>query len=361
MQISVVMTGPLPPAIGGMASVLAALESSTLSSRVSLTLFETGKVTPADRSLWRGVLTRLTLILNWWKLMGKTPRPIAHIHTCSGFTFFLDAILLIISWLRGTPTVLHIHGAKFDSFLGSLSPLSAGFARWISRRANVVVVLSTEWQHKLIAFWPDAAFDVVANGVTTTTCAKNVMRSNQPRFVFMGNLGRRKGVHILLQAAQLASTDWCLDLAGGEEEPGYAQTARAEIERQALGGRVQLLGPVVGQAKEDLLLNAQGFVLPSLAEGLPMALLEAMAVGLPAVVSDVGAMPEVVRHGTDGLVVPASDAVALAAALDKLAVEPALRVSLGLSAADRCRNLFGVERMADRLVEIYTNLSSTRP
>jgi glycosyltransferase involved in cell wall biosynthesis len=344
-----------------MASVLAALESSTLPRRVNLTLFETGKVTSSDRPFWRGVSTRLKLMSNWWKLYGKTPRPIAHIHTCSGFTFFLDAILLIMCWLRGAPTILHIHGAKFDIFLSSLSPLSAAFARWISRRASVVVVLSTEWQHKLTPFWPDAAFKVVANGVTMAMHAKNVGRLTQPRFVFMGNLGQRKGVHVLLQAAQLSRAAWCLDLAGGEEDPGYMQTTRAEIERLGLGERVQLLGPVVGKAKEDLLQNAQGFVLPSLAEGLPMALLEAMAIGLPPVVSAVGAMPGVVRQGIDGLVVPANDAVALAAALDQLALEPVFRVSLGLCAADRCRDLYGVEHMVGRLADIYANLSSTRP
>lgn len=360
MQTSVVMSGPLPPAIGGMASVLAALESSTLPRRVDLKLFETGKVTPADRPLWQGVLSRLSLMLNWWRLFGKTPRPIAHIHTCSGFTFFLDALLLMMCWLRGAPTILHIHGAKFDVFLSGLSPLSAAFARWISRRASVVIVLSTEWQTKLTPFWPDAVFKVVSNGVTTASHANNVGRLMQPRFVFMGNLGRRKGVHVLLQAVHDSRGTWCLDLAGGEEDPGYAQTARADIERLGLGERVRLIGPVVGQAKEDLLLGAQGFVLPSLNEGLPMALLEAMAIGLPPVVSAVGAMPEVVRHDVDGLVVPPSDAVALAAALDKLAAEPALRVSLGQSAAERCRALYGIERMVDRITEIYADLPRTQ-
>ncbi len=356
MQPTVVMSGPMPPAIGGMASVLAALESSTLPKRIHLTLFETGKITHSNRPLWQSVLSRLMLMFNWWRLFGTTPRPIAHIHTCSGFTFFLDSILLIMCWLRGAPTILHIHGAKFDVFLYSLKPVLAAFARWISRRASVVIVLSTEWQLKLTRYWPDAVFKVVSNGVTTASHAKNVGQVLQPRFVFMGNLGQRKGVHVLLQSVQSSRASWCLDLAGGEEDPGYAQTARAEIERLGLGERVRLIGPVVGQAKEDLLLGAQGFVLPSLAEGLPMALLEAMAMGLPPVVSAVGAMPEVVRQGIDGLVVPPGDAVALAVALDKLAGEPDVRVSLGLSAAERCRALYGIERMVDRLDGIYANL-----
>jgi glycosyltransferase involved in cell wall biosynthesis len=114
-----------------------------------------------------------------------------------------------------------------------------------------------------------------------------------------------------------------------------------------------VLGPVVGDAKLDLLTNAQGFVLPSLAEGLPMAMLEAMAMSLPVVVSSAGAMPEAVRDGIDGLVVPVGDSVALAAALDSLAVRPADRETMGRAAAERCESRYGIARMADALMALY--------
>jgi glycosyltransferase involved in cell wall biosynthesis len=128
------------------------------------------------------------------------------------------------------------------------------------------------------------------------------------------------------------------------------------INRQGLQSRCRLLGPLVGDAKMDLLAGAQGFVLPSLAEGLPMALLEAMGMGLPAIVTAVGAMPEAVRNGIEGLVVPADTAGALAEALDALARQPQLRVRMGAAAAQRCHSLYGIERMVDALMRIYTEL-----
>lgn len=352
----IVMSGPLPPAVGGMASVLAALQGSSLAQRVQLQLFETGKVTPPGRRLWEGVATRLRLMHRWWQLFGRRPAPVAHIHTCSGLTFFLDGLLLMLSRARGAPVVLHVHGARFDEFLDGLSAPALAFSRWLARRADVVVVLSPEWRERLAARWPGARLAVVANGVSMPAMAATVAEPGPARFVFLGNLGHRKGVHLIVQAAALAREPWHLSLAGGEEEPGFTGWTRAEIDRLGLAGRLSVLGPVVGPAKLALLANAQALVLPSLAEGLPMALLEGMAMALPAVVSSVGAMPEVVRDGVDGFVIPADDAPALAAALDRLSTMPVERQRLGLSAAERCRALYGVERMVDALMGVYASL-----
>ena len=343
-----------------MASVLGALHASSLAQRVDLALFETGKTTSQGRSLWRALATRLRLMVAWWRLLGARPAPVAHIHTCSGLTFFLDGLLLVLSRLRSTPVVLHIHGARFDDFIDSLPPPLRWLAAWLGRRAATVIVLSVEWQGRMAKRWPGARLQVVGNGVALPLPADGVARAGLPTFAFLGNLGRRKGVHLLLQAAALAREPWRVELAGGEEEPGAAAWAQAETKRLGVAARVALLGPVTGDAKQQWLSAAQGFVLPSLAEGLPMALLEAMAMGLPSVVSAVGAMPEVVRQRVDGLVVPADDAAALARALDELARDPALRGALGASARTRCNALYGIEHMVDGLLGVYAQLPRAR-
>lgn len=354
------MTGPLPPAVGGMASVLGALEASSLPKRVDLRLFNTGKTTPEGRSLWQGIGTRLHLMKMWWNALGPQSQAIVHIHTCSGFTFALDGILLVLARLRGARTVLHIHGARFDSFLDGLSPSFRAMARWLSGEADIVIVLSMAWQERLSKRLPSARFRVVANGISALPRRSPHSASATGNFLFLGNLCRRKGVHVILEAASLSRHPWQIDLAGGEEDPGFTTWTRDEIARRGLTSRVTLLGPIVGEAKAELLNKAIGLVLPSLAEGLPMAMLEGMAAHLPVVVTSVGAMPEVVRNGKDGYVIPPEDAPALAATLDKLAESPELRQRLGDAAAETFARAYGIEVMVEALEDIYETLPPRR-
>lgn len=355
-RLVVIMAGPLPPAVGGMASVIGALSASSLAQRVDLRLFQTGKTTPEGRTTWQGARARLQVIWDFWCLLSRQPRPLVHIHTCSGLTYFLDGILLTVAWLRGAPIVLHVHGARFDTFLDGLGPLQRAVARWLARQALAVVVLSDDWRKRLTSRLPGAHLHVIANGVPSV--GERIVKAavSAPQFLFLGNLGRRKGVHVLLAAAALTKSDWVVNLAGGEEDSGFTEWTRSEIKRLDLGARLRLLGPVVGDAKVTLLRSADGFVLPSLAEGLPMALLEAMAARLPVVVTAVGAMPEVVQDGEQGYLIPPEDAPALADALDRLSANPQLRQQMGESAYQTCERAYGVERMVDSLLKVYSQI-----
>ena len=93
----------------------------------------------------------------------------------------------------------------------------------------------------------------------------------------------------------------------------------------------------------DLLARADVFVLSSTSEGLPLSILEAMAAALPVVASSVGGVPEAVEDGETGLLVPPRDPVRLAAALERLLVDPALRRRLGANGRARVLERFGLE------------------
>jgi glycosyltransferase involved in cell wall biosynthesis len=127
----------------------------------------------------------------------------------------------------------------------------------------------------------------------------------------------------------------------------------AEVDRLGLGGAVELLG-----TRNDvpaLLAGADVFVLASDSEGLPMSVLEAMAAGLPVVASAVGGVPELVRDGETGFLVPPRDSAALAGALERTVSDPALRDRLGEAARRRVEREFSFERFEREHLELYRN------
>lgn len=355
-QRVVIMAGPLPPAVGGMASVIGTLQQSSLAQKVALRLFQTGKTTAENRSLWRAVSARSSLMWAWWGLVGGTPRPIAHIHTCSGFTFFLDGALLLSARLRGAATMLHIHGGRFDNFLDGLGPILAAVARWLARRAHVIVVLSEDWQRRLDTRLPGARWAVVRNGVAVKALLRPVHREGPPRFLFLGGMSRAKGVDVLLQAVASSNGDWHVVMAGAESERDFIAWMQREISRLNIGARVQWLGEVVGTAKDDALTFSDVCVLPSRSEGLPMAMLECMGAGMPVVATRVGAIPEVIEDGREGLLVSSGDAAALAVAMDRLAGDADLRRHMGAAARRTCEDHYGVESAARKLLLLYETL-----
>lgn len=354
--IRVVMAGPLPPAVGGMATVIGDISHSSLAEQVQLVLFDTKKQTAENRPLWQGVTARLRLWRQWWRAVGGGG-VIAHIHTCSGLSYFLDGSLLLLARMRGVPVVLHVHGATFDKFLDSLSGIGRLVARWLARRAARIVVLSEEWRANLSKRLPGAHLAVIVNGVPIPETKMQVSDDDGATpILFLGNLGKRKGVWDLLEAAEHLPATARLILVGGEEEPGVAKEFVAALGRRHLESKVEYVGPAFGAEKHQWLARARIFVLPSYAEGLPISLLEAMAAGLPVVVTPVGGIPTVIRDGEEGLLVQPGDVAGLVRALKRLLEDATLRRHLGDAARTRCREQFGIENVARAYLDLYRGI-----
>jgi glycosyltransferase involved in cell wall biosynthesis len=148
-------------------------------------------------------------------------------------------------------------------------------------------------------------------------------------FVFAGRLTAQKGLHGALDAvAAVPGVSLVLVGDGPEREALERRAAAAEVD-----GRVRFLGARPRDETIRLLAGAYAALLPSDWENLPHAAVEALAVGTPVVATAVGGVPEVVRNGENGLLVPPGDPDALAAALRRLLDEPGLRDRLAGAAA----------------------------
>lgn len=171
-----------------------------------------------------------------------------------------------------------------------------------------------------------------------------------PVVLTVARLDAQKGHSTLLEAAaQLPGVRFAL---AGEGE----RRATLEAQAAALGiaDRVLFLG--YRQDVPDLLASCDLFVLPSLYEGLPLSILEAMAATRPVIGMDVGGTDEAVIHGETGLLVPPSDPRALAAAIRRLLDDRDLACRLAQQGRERLRREFSCERMVERVTGIYNEI-----
>jgi glycosyltransferase involved in cell wall biosynthesis len=218
------------------------------------------------------------------------------------------------------------------------------------RSLDRYVCMTDALREEAIAHGLDAAKIVsIPNGVDLG--AFSSPRKEEPgRVLFLGRLNAQKRLPVLLQAIEKVK-EARLEIAGvGEEESALRALART----LGIEGRVSFLG-----ARSDvpeLHARAQVFVLPSGSEGLPNALLEALAAGTPSVATDIPGNRDVARHEREALLVPPSDASSLAAAIARLLADRALASRLAEAGKARARD-FDLEVVADRYSALFTELA----
>jgi glycosyltransferase involved in cell wall biosynthesis len=157
----------------------------------------------------------------------------------------------------------------------------------------------------------------------------------------VGNWVERKGTLDLLDAfGRLPPSLATLHLVGRTDvERRYGERVASALARPDLAGRVVVHGPVTREEVARLYRSADVFVLPSYREPYGTAYGEAMAAGLPVVGWRAGNLPHLAEHGREGLVLDPGDVAGLAAALERLADDPAYRERLGAAARRRAHDL----------------------
>jgi glycosyltransferase involved in cell wall biosynthesis len=185
-----------------------------------------------------------------------------------------------------------------------------------------------------------------------------VMPAHDPIVGMVANFRPPKDHTTFLQAAArvvetVPTAEFHLVGAGPDEA-----AARRLADTLDLGSRVSFLGPLEPDAVWGALNRFAVAVLCSRSEGMPNAVLEAMAAARPVVATAVGDVPAVVHDGVTGLLVPAGDAVALGAAIARILKEPALAAHLGAAARRHALSTYGPSRMAQAFLTLYRDLGA---
>ena len=172
------------------------------------------------------------------------------------------------------------------------------------------------------------------------------------RILFLGRLIKLKGIHVLLDALaapECRARRWELVIAGD----GDLETYRRQADSLGLSDRVTFTGWLDQEGCRRQLMQADVLVQPSMFEGLPMAVLEAMANGLCIVATPVGSVGDAIEHEVTGLLVPPGEVQPLTEALVRIVDDGELRRRLGAGARRKFETCFDITVYRERLIDIY--------
>lgn len=171
----------------------------------------------------------------------------------------------------------------------------------------------------------------------------------------VANLTPKKNHELLLKAfAQLAAQVANARLVLVGQYAGREETLRALAESLGIADRVLFTGPRTDAIR--VMHACDVFAMSSTFEGLPISLLEAMALGKPAVCTDVGGISAVIRDGREGFLLPSGQAEQLADRLLALARDPSLRTGMGEAALQRVQTKFDISAMVRRVEDVYLSV-----
>ena len=261
----------------------------------------------------------------------------------NGLHFHSSAVGLGVARRHRIPVVTTTHLADVTAMPGRIRQASILFDRFAGKRimaasARVVAVSQAAAEHAVALGADPEHVSVALNGVDRKrfTRRDHGPRTTQLRVALVGRLIANKGHRLALEAiadARRRGRDVTLTIIGdGPLEP----EARRQVAELGLGTSVHFVGRVTDVAER--LAHVDVLLRPSYTEGLPLAVLEALAAGVPVICTDVPGNAEAVRDGIDGFVVPIGDVIALADAMVRVADDRELLEQLAVAAekgADR--------------------------
>lgn len=329
-----------------MPAVIASLLASPLAERYRFEVIPTWR---DRRRVARFLLfaRALAQLVRW--CAGRGPR-IVHVHVAARGSLYRKAVFVGVAKAMRRPVVLHVHAGPGDleDFLGRLGRLRARLVRAPFELADRVLSVSREGGETLRRRLVDVEIVVVPNAPPVGVPPKRRPHGETATVLYLGGFeDPAKGGDVLLEALPLLQRR---NRAARVLLAGPGELPRAPAPNASWRGWLD------AEEKASALAEADVFVLPSVSEGMPIALLEAMAGGLAIVATRVGAVPEILTDGTDAALVPPQDPEALAEALAGLAADPGLRKRRGAMAAERARRLADEDVYA-RLARIYDELA----
>lgn len=292
-----------------------------------------------------------------WRLARREKYDIIHVH----WPLPLAALGWAAARGAGAPTVTLFYGVELRWVARGMRILR-GFLRWAIRRSDEVVAISSYTANEVRKL-VDRPVEVIPYTFELPAAGKRIARDGNRalEILTVGRLVERKGVVHLVEALAQLPRDVparLIVIGEGPESPRIAARAR----ELGVSERVELRGRQPDDALRAAYASADVFVLPAIidargdTEGLGVVLLEAMNFGVPVIASAAGGIVDIVIDGKTGLLVPAADPGALAAAISRIAHDRELAARLGAEGRDWVRERFAWSAIVAQWQAVYARL-----
>jgi len=276
-----------------------------------------------------------------------------HIHMAERLSVTRKGLVVYLGALFRIPTVLHLHGAEFENYCMSLPQWRLALVRRMMQKVTMVVALGHTSKSFVCNYLnvDPRRVQVLPNAVPAPRLTPR-KHTGPCRILFLGAVCERKGVPTLLSALAsplLTGLDWHCHIVGD----GDLATYRNQAKENGIENRLTFHGWLSQEESHKELVESDFLVLPSRNEGLPMAILEAMSVGLPTIATPVGEMRDAVRDGNTGLIVPVDDIAALGEAMRALVVDCEKRQALGHAARELYLSTFDIKNYNQSIALLF--------
>jgi glycosyltransferase involved in cell wall biosynthesis len=251
--------------------------------------------------------------------------------------------------------VLHIHGALFKEFYQTSHRCFRRLIALFLQKCDAVIVLSGAWKSFFRNIVDARNLFVVENGVDLSPFRKGVAATSVPSVLHLGEVSARKGIYDILEVADILKKqglDFRFDIVG----PGELERTAQIIAHKELSNYIILHGQQFGNRRFAHFQKAHSFILASYAEGFPIALIEALASGLPVISTTVGGIPDMIEHGQHGFLSAPGDVEAMAENVRLVLQDHDLHRTISKRNRAYAFARFDIERCADKLTKLYLDI-----
>jgi len=364
----VLIVGPLPPPMGGVQLMIDMQLHSSLAREFELQPVDTSKRQlrwAVENPTWK---TPFYFVRDFFRLLGALvgfrPRVVL-VHAAPSLSFLRDWVFMLTARACGARVICHYHGTLHTKFPSGETTGGRAIGGFLMGAAHQVIVLGPTYQramgeawHRTLAWAPNVCDVDLFRSIPRDEPAPWLAPGDRP-VLFIGRLSAPKGLFDLYEAIQLVLAKHPrarFVMVGVAENEAMEPVVRAEAEKRGIAPRVLFRGSLAGREKAAAYVTSELIVVPSWTEAFPLVIPEAMAAGLPVVATAVGAIPDFVKDGEDGFLVPPRHPGALAAAIVRLLDDEPLRRRMSERVRERAPKEFAIEVGCSKVAEVVKSV-----